>query len=350
LLRTRLENQKLVDTTLTRPEEVVAALGAVQAQDFTGAKWALALRMKSATDDQIDQAFAAGRILRTHILRPTWHLVVPADIRWMLALNAARLRRMNLTYGRTLGLDERILTRARVALERVLEGGTALTRDELAAALRTARIHASGQRLAHLLFDLEQQAVICSGPLRGKKMTYMLLDERVPGGRELPRDEALGVLAGRYFRSHGPATIQDFAWWSGLTVRDARLAVDIAGVQPLKTSPGLQRAAAAHYLLPNYDEYFIAYKDRGAIVDPARARNLGVFTSREFPHPIIVDGRIAGSWRRTIAANGLTIELWPYETLSTRARAALGREANRYGRFLRVEVTCRLTSPSNSAA
>jgi hypothetical protein len=334
LLIERLKHQKLTQSTMRRAEDVVDWLGAVQAQDFTGAKWALALRAPGLTDVDVERAFTEGRLLRTHVLRPTWHFVTPADIAWMLSLNATRLRRLNLTYAGKLALDARTLLRSRAAIERALAGAQALTRAELSTVLRRARINASGQRLGHLLFDLEQQAVICSGPRRGKNFTYALLAERVPQRPMLSRDEALATLAARYFRSHGPATLRDFAWWSGLTMGDVKRAVGLARIEPVATVPGLQRAAGATYLLPNYDEFVIAYRDRGAIVDPDRARNLGVFTTRELPHYLLIEGRIAGSWRRTISDTRVAVDAVTYEPLSPAQSASLKRQAARYGAFL----------------
>ena len=338
MLRTRVENQKLSGSTLTHPEEVVRWLGAVQAQDYIGAKWALALRTRGARDDEVERAFADGRILRTHVLRPTWHFVTPADIRWLIALTGARVRRLNRGYARTLGLDDRTLDRSAAIVQRALEAQRSLTREELSGVLRKARIDATGQRLAHLLMDLELQALICSGPRRGNQFTYALLSERAPASRLRDREEALAELAGRYFQSHGPATVKDFSWWSGLTMREAREAAALSGVTPLVVPPRLQRAQNATYLLPNYDEYLIAYRDRGAVVDPKRSRNLGVFTTDELPHHLVINGRVAGSWRRSITANALTIEVSPYRRLTGRERNAVEEQAQRYGRFLSLPV------------
>ena len=248
-------------------------MGAVQAQDYTGAAWALALRAADLTLADVDRALAAGRILRTHVLRPTWHFVAPADIRWMLALTGPRVQAAMRSYDHKLELDGRVYARARALMSTALEGGHALTRAELAGVLRAGGIEAAGQRLAHIVMHAELEADICSGPRRGAQFTYALLAERAPRATLLPRGEALAALAERYFRSHGPATVRDFAWWSGLTLADARVAVaDLpAGRgEVLAAAPGPERALGAHYLLPNYDEYLIAYKRsrRGARTGP----------------------------------------------------------------------------------
>jgi hypothetical protein len=333
MLSTRLHNQRLIGSTFRRPDQVVSWLGAVQAQDYTGAQWGVAQRARGLTIAAIERAFDAGEILRTHVLRPTWHLVTPADLRWMLALTGPRLRRLLATYDRRLEIDARLLTRVRRIVESALDGGQALTREELGEALRRhGRIAAAGQRLAHLVMYLEADAVICSGPRRGRQFTYALVADRALGGPTLARDQALAELARRYFQSHGPATVHDFAWWSGLTISDARTAVaTVPGELVLRTPPPLESVPGAHFLLPNYDEYLIAYKHRGAVIDPQRSRNLGVFTSLEYPHHIVVDGRVAGSWRRTLGPKSASVTTKFYGRPPAAARAAIAAQAARYG-------------------
>ena len=334
VLSARLRNQNLSSAALDSPEAVVGWHGAMQAQDFVGAKWAIGLRAAGLTDADVDRAFDSGRILRTHVLRPTWHFVSPADIRWLLALTGPRISTINRRYCRRLGLGDRTLTRARPVIERALEGGRHLTRAAISVVLRRARIVAAGQPLAHLLMDLELDAIVCSGPRTGGQLTYALLAERAPDAMTLPRDEALAALAHRYFQSHGPATLNDFSWWSGLSMKDVRAAVALADLEALPDPPGPDRRRGANYLLPNYDEYLIAYRDRGAVIDPVRARNLGVFTGLEYPHHVILDGRVAGSWRRRIDSNSVHLAIKTYERPTSAQSRALIREGRRYGRFL----------------
>ena len=213
----RLANQGLVSPSFTTPVDVVSWLGAVQAQDYYGAKWAVGQRMREATDDAIEAAFTEGAILRTHVLRPTWHFVAPADIRWMLRLTAPRVNTTIGSYYRKLGLDDTVFRRTNKALTRALRGGRQLTRDALRQAVDRAGVVADGVRFGFILLRAELDGVICSGPREGKQFTYALLDERVPEARALTRDEALAELTRRYFTSRGPATVRDFVWWSGLT-------------------------------------------------------------------------------------------------------------------------------------
>jgi DNA glycosylase AlkZ-like len=314
----------------------------VQSQDYVGAKWAVGMRASGVDDAAVDRAYNDGRILRTHVLRPTWHFVAAEDIRWLLALTGPRVQRITRGYGRKVGLTDRVYDKARAVVERALSGGEHLTRKELAAALRGARIDVSGLRLVFLVMDIEVQGVICSGRPMNKQFTYALVSERAPSARTLSRDEALAELATRYFQSHGPATLKDFAWWSGLTMRDVKTAAALADVDVLPSAPGLDIARQATYLLSNYDEYLVAYRDRGAVIDPARARNLGVFTSREYPHQLVVDGRVGGSWRRSINDRALVVHVRPYDKLTRAKRQAVIAQTERYGQFLRLPTEVHL--------
>ena len=345
----RLRNQLLTASKLRtgRPSEVVAWLGAVQAQDYPGAKWALGLRAPGLTDEDVEQAFTAGDILRTHVLRPTWHFVTPADIRWMLALSGPRVNANNAPYYRRLGLDEVVLKRARRVIDRALGKGAHLTRAALATALRRSGVAAEGVALANVMMNAELEGVVCSGARAGNQFTYALLDVRAPRARTLPRDQALGELARRYFTSHGPATVRDFMWWSGLRAGDARRAIEIAGAALEEdtiggracwsSSSGSNRAAArptgeAH-LLPNYDEYVIAYRDR----EPG---------SDVFGHSLIVDGRLAGSWTKTVGRDAVTLDVAAHRRLTPAARRGVAAAADRYARFLKQTVVCDLRAPS----
>ena len=229
----RLYHQHLTANPFEKPADVVDWLVAVQAQDYFGAKWALGLRLRQdAHDADLDRAFNAGSILRTHVLRPTWHFVTPTDIRWLLALTAPRVLAVNAAMYRKLELDNATLKRGHKAMTKALHGGQHLTRDELRATLEKAGLAVgTGQRLAYMVMAAELDGLICSGPRRGKQFTYALLEERVPPVAPLQRDEALATLTRRYFASHGPATAQDFAKWSGLTSADAKRGLEMVGTQ-----------------------------------------------------------------------------------------------------------------------
>ena len=342
LIRRRLRNHRLDRSEFRSPAEVVRWSGAVQAQDYSGAGWAIGLRAKGLTGAGVDRAFDEGTILRTHLLRPTWHFVTSADIRWMLALTAPRIHAANAYAYRLCELSASVFRRSRKALERALRGGRARTRSELASMLRREGIAAQGLRLAALMIDAELEGIVVSGPRRGKEFTYALLEERAPSARTLPRDEALAELARRYFTSHGPATLRDYAWWSGLTVRDAKAGIE--AVAPaldeevidgrtcwsLATKVRSPRASATAHLLPNFDEYLVAYKDRGPVVGPWRGD--------VFLHHFVIDGRLAGRWKRTLKKDSVLVESVPYRRLSREDARALASAAERYGEFLQLPV------------
>jgi hypothetical protein len=328
-------------------------MGAMQAQDFAAAKWGVGLRATRVTEADVDSAFNAGRILRTHVLRPTWHFVAPRDIRWMLSVSGPRVQALNAHYYRKMGADRSLLTRSRAALERALQGGTALTRNELAAVFAGAGAPAQGQLLAYLMMHAELDGVICSGPRRGKQFTYMLLDERVPAASQLHPDEALAELARRYFTSHAPATMRDFAWWSGMTIADTKRALSMIGAHAAGDSPagerywttGAGRKAAGLSairpvgtvdLLPIYDEYLIAYRDRSAFIERAASRRL--VSHDPYAHFLMIDGRLAGTWRRAEKKGVVQVCARPYRTLSKKAGDALTRAVHRYSSFLEREA------------
>jgi hypothetical protein len=346
----RLWNQAIARAGFRRAADVVAWFGAMQAQEFEPAKWALGLRMAEGTvDADIQRAFDQGRILRTHVMRPTWHFVAPADIRWLLELTAPRVQRLMAPYNRRLELDARTLTRAAGVFERALRDRCYLTRIELAARLQRAGMPMAGQRLAHAAMHAELEAVICSGPRREKQFTYALVAERAPNAVRLSRDEALAALGRRFFSSHAPATIRDFVWWSGLGTADARRAVEIIGAGREEVGSrvywtagrvprGANRAAPVH-LLPIYDEYVVAYRDREVV--PHGSGSSVISSSRGqviFQHVLLVDGQIAGTWRVQRQPGVNLVHVIPLRRLTGTERRAVGHAAERYARFVAVPV------------
>jgi hypothetical protein len=347
----RLHTQYLLGPRLQRPEDVVRWLTAVQSQDYPGAKWGVAQRTDGSTAVHIDRAFNEGAILRTHVMRPTWHFVMPEDIRWMLELTAPRIKALLATYDRRLELDEALYARSNAAIEKALHGGKHLTRTELAHALRDEGIEATGQRLAHIVSRAELDAIICSGALRGKQHTYALLAERAPNTSHLDRDEALAELARRYFTSHGPALVQDFAWWSGLTVADAKTGLEIvtrhltSEYAEGKTywfappQPHIRADGPFAHLLPNYDEYLIAYRDRSAFFDQSSLGDATFFRDVLRRHIIVIDGQVVGGWHSTESRGEATIHLRLLARLTKTQHPAIKAAAGDYGRFLGKPVT-----------
>jgi hypothetical protein len=345
----RLKNQKLSRTALRRPEDVVTWLGAVQSQDYFGAKWALAQRALGLTERAIDRDFDEGRFLRTHILRPTWHFVPAADLRWMMSLSAPRVHAGSASSYRNLELTPKILARAHAIFERALRGKQSLTRADLGAALGRGRIDAAGMRLAYIVMHAELEQVVTSGPRQGKKFTYMLVDDRATAGPVFDTRAALVELARRYFTSHGPATVRDFSWWSGLTMGQSRTALEALGSSvEQETIGGLTywlvpsrstgtATPSSIRLLPNYDEYLIAYRDRGnvqALTTAIANREVDVYA-----HVLVADGRFGGTWRRRSKPGADSISVEPIRALARQHTRDLTAAVERFGAFLGSTVT-----------
>ncbi len=348
----RLYHQGLEPPTFKTPSEVMTSLGAVQAQDYAGAKWSVAQRLgPPLTDNALDKAFADGTILRTHVLRPTWHFVSPEDIRWLLKLTAPRVHAVNAYMYRQLELDEAVFKRSTDAIIGALAGDRHLTRKELGAVLEQAGITATGQRLAALMMYAELEAIICSGSRRGKQFTYALLEERVPPAKTLTREEALAELVRRYFSSRSPATSQDFVWWSGLSIQDAKVGMEAVKADFEQATvedrtywlsnqgtsvPASQQTA---YLLPSFDEYLLSYKDRSASANEDYAELWA--KGNTFVSPIILNGRTVGCWRRDLKKDSVTLTLHFFRAINQAERSLIAEAAERYGTFLekRVEIS-----------
>jgi len=350
IVQLRLLNQRINLPTFGKPVEVVNWLGAVQAQDYFGAKWSLGLRMRTATDSAIDQAFNDGSILRTHLLRPTWHFVTPKDIRWLLALTAPQVHKINSYMVRNVELDDSIFKRSDTILAKALAGGNQLTRDELKGVLEGAGIAAdNGVRASYLLMHAELQGIICSGPRRGKQFTYALLDDRAPQTEIFAREEALAELAQRYFVSRGPATVQDFANWSSLTLMDARngleaikdgLEHETIGKQTywfLRPRAPIMTDSPTAHLLSVYDEYITSYKNRSAMAGEALTKQFSAM-GNALQYVIVIDSKFVGTWKRVIKKDMVIVQLNPLLKLSKDEYRAVAAAAERYGTFLGLPV------------
>lgn len=347
----RLQAQRLVGEPLPSAIDVVRLFGAVQSQDYAGAKWALGQRAAGATDVEIDRLYDEGRILRTHVLRPTWHFVLPEDIRWVLELTGPKVSRGIAGRQRQLEIDSAEIARATETFGEALTGGRFLTRSELGEVLRAAGIAADGQRLPHLLMAAELDGVIASGPRRGKQFTYALLEERAPNAKKLDRTEALAELTRRYFRSHGPGQLQDFLWWSGLTMADARSGLALVGTELESVAlegkeywlasdsdrQGMEMAAA--HLLPNWDEYTVGYRDREAALPPDRPFDPTLFSFGSILSNVVtIAGRVRGSWRRSVTREIVQVEFRLLDRLDAGKVKAIEEAADRLAGFLEVPV------------
>jgi Winged helix DNA-binding domain len=344
----------LVGEPFESPTDVVRSLLAVQSQDYAGAKWAVGQRVASTTEAELDRLFDAGAILRTHVMRPTWHFVDPADIRWLLELTAPRVHQASAYQYRQLGLDAETASAGRAVMERVLAGGVALTRNELGQAFAAAGIAATGPRLGYLVSHAELERVVVSGPRKGRQHTYALLEERVPPASPRSRDQALAELGRRYVEGHGPAQVADLSWWSGLTMADSRAALELA-TPPLRretidgrafwaadlpSSPEVDFERPAVHLLPNYDELLIAFRDRTDAIDPRLPEQARV-AEAILAHIVVRDGLVVGGWRRGDERGAMRLAIDLLVPLDSVERTAFDRAVKRLRAFLGrpVEVT-----------
>ncbi|HEX3721229.1 MAG TPA: winged helix DNA-binding domain-containing protein, partial [Nitrolancea sp.] len=349
----RLFNQHVDSEPWEHPVDIVRHLGAVQSQDFAAAKWALGLRLRKPDEDAIEHAFNDGAILRTHVLRPTWHFVTPTDIRWMLQLTSQRIIAGTSSYYRKHGLTEASFALGRRVFERTLRDRKYLSRTALVSELKQSGLQTDNNGYMLVLMRAELEGLICSGPRRGKQFTYALLEERVAPGTRFDRDHALAELCLRYFKSHGPATPHDFAWWSGLTVNDARRGIDMIHGQlereefdgKIYWSGAAMEPVAQTYrpvvLVPIYDETVIAYRDRSDYLHRLSTSGQPLQENIVFNHTIVVDGQIVGTWKRTLARGEVTVEMHLFASLSPTEERDVAAAVERYASFVDRSTTHR---------
>ena len=348
LARYRLVNQQIAASRCKEPVDVVSTLGAVQGQDYPGTLWAIGLRLPAATEIDIERAIANHTIIRTWPVRSTLHFVAAADVHWLLELLGPKIISSASLRLKQYGLDSSVLTRIQKVLVESLQGAQ-LTRNEVYTVLERAKISVEGQRGYHILWRMGVGRVICFGARRGKQPTFTLLEEWAPPVRILDREAAMAELAWRYFSGHGPATLQDFAWWSGLKMSDAKasLAMVSSRLQSLTVNekiywmnpetPSLGGTAQIVYLLPGFDEYLLGYQDRTASLDPADAQKIQPGSNGVFSSTIVIDGKVVGTWRRELTKKAVRISTNLFGTLSKREARALEAAISRYCEFLRVE-------------
>jgi hypothetical protein len=344
----RLVNQLIAGSAPRSPEEVVRWLGMVQAQDYLGALWAVGLRMDGAGttgEAEIEKALAERKIVRTWPARGTLHFVAAEDARWLLDLLGPRVAAGRAGRHRQLGLVESAFTRSRELVVRALQGGQQITRADLMRALDAGGVSTAGQRGIHIIGQLALEGLICFGPRQGKQHTFVLFDEWLPEARSLPREQALAELARRYFTSHGPASLQDFSWWSGLSKSAAREGIQLAGDDLIQQEFGgvtywqirAETPAALPgnkaWLLPAFDEYLVGYTDRSAVLDPAH--RLAANAGGGILNPTIVyDGLVIGTWKRTLAKERVTIQPTWFRSPERRQLDEVQAAAQRYAAFV----------------
>ena len=320
IITARLISQQLVDPHYKKVKDLVAWMGAIQAQDYNMAKWAIGIRLPGSTEKMVEKAIEKGEIIRTHVLRPTWHFIASEDVYWLLELTGPHIQTKLKTRQKHLELTEKIIRKSHKLFEKALEGGEHLTREELMYILTKAKIIISDNRSSHLLVSAELEGIICNGAPRAKKQTYALLEKRVPRLIQLNREEALAKLAGKYFQSHGPATVQDFIWWSGLPAGDGKKALEMIKASLMAETIKKQtywfpssfsfrlKDKQPIYLLPAYDEFIVSYRDRTAIFEPEH-HNKSISKNGIFYPVILKKGLATGTWRPVREKGSLTVEV-----------------------------------------
>lgn len=347
----RLTSQRLASERCASPERVVRWMGALQAQAYDQAVWAIGLRTHDATLADVERTIAERRIVLTWPLRGTLHAIPAEDARWMLGLSAERTVRAAAGRRAQLGLDDATIERCATLLHDALVGDKRLTRPAVMLLLEESGVSTAGQRGYHILWHLALSGLICLGPLEGRQQTIVLLAEWVPTARDLPREAALAELARRFFTSHGPATLPDFARWAGLTTTEARAGLGGAtpdlvvhtceetaywmGAEAAQSAP----PSTPHIcLLPGFDEYVLGYKDRTDVLAPEHAHKIVPGNNGIFLPTIVVDGQVVGTWSRTRTRTGVRLGLHPFAPLIIPGESIL-MAARRYGAFLGAPVT-----------
>lgn len=350
----RLIRQQIAGTKFKTAKEIVSWMGAMQAQDYAMAKWAVGIRLPGSMDKTIEAVVSKGDIIRTHVLRPTWHFLAAEDLRWMLELTAPRIKSIIKNYNTLAGFSEKTFSKVNSILEKELSDGRHLTRDELMVPLKKAKIDMSAENSSsHFMLRAELDGIVCSGEVRDGKQTYVLLEHRLPKTKPLTKDEALAKLAQRYFTSHCPATVQDFAWWSGLTAGDARHAYELVKTSFFTEKIGEQtfifpsdfslpeRYADSVYLLPAFDEFTISYKDRSASIHADHNRK-SITINGIFKPTIAINGQITGLWKRTTKKDHVLIETEFFKPHSKGVIAKIKKAAEGFGKFLGKNIEMKI--------
>jgi hypothetical protein len=354
LILHRLANQHVSRPRFKTAQDIVSWLGAMQSQDYPSAKWAVGVRLQGATDTGIESAVDSGRVIRMHLLRPTWHFAAREDVRWMLALTAPQIRAAMKSRDKQLGITDEVARKSNRVIARTLRGSASVPRERLVAELEAAGMENRDNLAAHLLMRAETDAVACCAVSRGGKQEYALFDERIPAAKPLKRDEALALLAERYFSSRWPATLRDFAWWSGLTLKDAKNAFEMVksafdtvtvDSKTYVVSRSLEAASTdgeGADLLPAYDEMVLSYTDRAALLSQGSWQE--AVTINGIIRPLIlVKGQAIGTWTRTTEGKKMIVAVEPFTSVPRGARDLMEEAAGRYAAFLGKEVEIRLT-------
>lgn len=349
IARLRLYSQHMIQADFTSAHDIVSWLGALQAQDYNGALWSIGLRSQNLTRNDVEQSITNREIVRTWPMRGTLHFLAAEDVRWMIRLLTPQIISGSAGRRRQLELDDNVLRKSQSIIEQALSGGRCLTRDALCKLLDDNAITTSGQRGIHILLHLSMEGVLCFGPHEGKQPTFVLLEEWIPPAQEKGREESLSLLAKRYFTSHGPATLKDFAGWGKMTLKDSRLGIELAGDTIQKTlindtyywhdaTLDIPTARVRSLLLPGFDEYMLGYKDRTPALEIQHSSKIVPGNNGMFLATIIIDGQVVGTWKKITRKSGIQIQLIPFRSLSDLEVMNIHQAAERYGQFMQTPV------------
>jgi hypothetical protein len=347
----RMASLLLRPGTASPPRDVAGVVewfGAMQAQDMASGLWSLGARLPGSSAACTSATVERREALRTWPMRGTVHLVPSRDAHWMLAVMGERALAGAARRRDVLGLSEQTADRATEVLGAALAGGGRFTRDECRRALTEAGIDCAGQHLYHLLWYASQRGVLCIAPHVGNEQTFVLLDEWVPDPHRPEREEALGIIALRYFRSHGPTTRQDFAGWTGLTAADARRGIAVAGdalttvridgvemvMTPELRDAGPPPAVDDLRILPGFDEYLLGFKDRSLMVAPEHLSAIIPGGNGVFQSTVVRSGRVVATWKRTVGRKQTVVRVAPFADLDAAERGRVEEAFGPYGHFV----------------
>ena len=345
----RLINQQIAFHPSKNPEQVVTALGAIQAQDYNGALWAIGLRLTNSKKTDIEKSIRDRKIIRTWPMRGTLHFIPAIDAKWMLKLMASRILANASSRERNLGLNDKVFENGRKTVVKILEKNKCMTNNEIIQALEKSNISTEGYRGRHILWHLAQEGTVCFGPHDEKQPTFVLMDEWVPKQRNIEHGDALTEIAKRFFASHGPATLQDFIRWTGLKSSDARKGLEnvrkftksetINKVEYIMSKDSKKiKIMQKAYLLPGFDEYMLGYKNREDMLHPLHSNKIVPGGNGMFLPTIVIDGRVVGIWKKEVKKNGIIINLQPFNKLTKEQIEYIAIAKEQYSRFLGIPL------------
>lgn len=344
IILNRLINQQIATPVYTSPKDLTNWMGALQAQDYNMVKWAIGMRLKDCNENTVQDAINKGELIRTHVLRPTWHFVSSDDVYWMLALNAEKIKSSMRARHNFLGLNPEIIKKSQSKIIKMLEEVDFLERDEIINRLFETKIVSDTHQVYHILTFSELDGLICSGPEINNKPTFTLLEKRVPVKIKYTREESIALLTKKYFQSHGPATIKDFVWWSGLNNTEAKKGIEMNKPEIKFVTEGMDNywyfAENSDtgidnyqiYLLPAFDEFIISYRERKFIIADDNYSKLisnnGIF------RPVIIFKRQAiGTWKRTVRKKTKEIDLLLFENTMKLSAKSLRQSLKKYQEY-----------------